>query len=159
MGTSETGDGRAEPGLARADRRGLGVSEDDARHGLVVGLVPLAEDVRGDDLALVLADVGQWPDAGDVADRPQALAGAQVGSGGVSGCSRRARDEMAASGKSVLAASGQILLAAPHPARSGRSSSFSATRLTGATGGASVPTVHIGEPLRFRASLRRMQAT
>ena len=31
-----------------------------------------------DDLALVLADVGQRPDAGDVADRPQALARAQM---------------------------------------------------------------------------------
>ncbi len=31
----------------------------------------------GDDVALVLADVGQRPDAGDVADRPQPLAGAQ----------------------------------------------------------------------------------
>src|SRR5205085_9394929 len=33
-----------------------------------------AEDVRGDDAALVLADVGQRPDAGHVADRPQPLA-------------------------------------------------------------------------------------
>ena len=37
-----------------------------------------AEDVRGDDLALVFADVGQQPDAVDVTDRPQPLAGAQV---------------------------------------------------------------------------------
>ena len=32
----------------------------------------------GDDLALVLADVGERPDPVDVADRPQALTGAQV---------------------------------------------------------------------------------
>ena len=43
-----------------------------------MGLARLAEDVGGDDPALVLADVGQRPDAGDVADRPQARAGAQV---------------------------------------------------------------------------------
>jgi len=55
-----------------------GSGEDDARHGLVVGLLRLAEDVRGDDVALVLADVGQRPDAGDVADRPQALARTQL---------------------------------------------------------------------------------
>ncbi len=49
-----------------------------ARHGLVAGLPVLADDVRGDDLALILADVGQRPQARDVADRPQALAGAQL---------------------------------------------------------------------------------
>ena len=38
----------------------------------------LAEDVRGDDLALVFADMGQQPHAGDVADGPQVLPGAQV---------------------------------------------------------------------------------
>jgi hypothetical protein len=43
-----------------------------------VGLARLAEDVRGDDAALVLADVGERPEAGDVADRPQALADAQL---------------------------------------------------------------------------------
>jgi hypothetical protein len=42
-----------------------------------VGLAWFAEDVGGDDLALVLADVRQLPDAGDVADRPQPLARAQ----------------------------------------------------------------------------------
>jgi hypothetical protein len=57
----------------------LRVGVDDGRHGLVVGRPRLAEDVGGDDLALVLADVGQRPEAGDVADRPRALAGAQVG--------------------------------------------------------------------------------
>ena len=64
--------------LGRADRRGLRVGEDDARHRVVVRLARLAEDVRGDDLALVLADVGELPDAGDVADRPQPLGRAQV---------------------------------------------------------------------------------
>ena len=48
-------------------------------NGLVVGLTGFAEDVGGDDLALVLPDVGQQPDAGDVANGPQAVAGAQVG--------------------------------------------------------------------------------
>ena len=68
----------AEARLGRADRRGLRVGEDDARHGVVVRLARLAEDVRGDDLALVLADVRQLPDAGDVADRPQPLADAEA---------------------------------------------------------------------------------
>ncbi|HET6774236.1 MAG TPA: hypothetical protein VFH36_13050 [Acidimicrobiales bacterium] len=72
------GGGGAEPGLGRADRRGLRVGEHDAGHGLVVGPPWLAEDVGGDDVALVLADVGEGPDAVDVADGPQALAGAQV---------------------------------------------------------------------------------
>ena len=36
-----------------------------------------AKNVRGDDLALVLADVGQQPHAGHVADRPQPLVRAQ----------------------------------------------------------------------------------
>ena len=38
----------------------------------------LAGDVRRDHVTLVLADVGQRPDAGDVADRPQPLARPQV---------------------------------------------------------------------------------
>ena len=59
-------------------RRRLRVGVDDARYGVVVGLALLAEDVRRDDLALVLADVGQRPDPDDVADRPEALARAQV---------------------------------------------------------------------------------
>jgi hypothetical protein len=56
----------------------LGVGEGHARHGLVVGLTRLAQDVGGLDASLVLADVRQRPDPGDVADRPQALAGAQL---------------------------------------------------------------------------------
>ena len=62
---------RAESGLARADRRRLRVGVDHPGHRVVAGLPRLAEDVGGDDLALVLADVGQRPDAGDVADRPE----------------------------------------------------------------------------------------
>ena len=73
------GRGRAEPSLACADRGGLRVGEDDTGHGLVVGLSRLAEDVGGDDVALVLADMGERPDPGHIADRPQSLAGAQVG--------------------------------------------------------------------------------
>jgi hypothetical protein len=69
----------AVPGLAGADARSLRVGVDDAWHRLVVGLAGLAEDVGGDDPALVLADVGERPDPGDVAYRPQALAGPQVG--------------------------------------------------------------------------------
>ena len=61
-----------------AHRGRLRVGVDDVRHRLVVGLARLAEDVRGDDLALVLAHVGQQPHAGDVADGPQPFTGAQV---------------------------------------------------------------------------------
>ena len=43
-----------------------------------MGLAWFAEDVRGDDLALILPDVRQLPDAGDVADRPEPLADAQL---------------------------------------------------------------------------------
>src|SRR5215207_9523547 len=38
----------------------------------------VARDVRRDHVSLVFADVGQRPDAGDVADRPEALACAHV---------------------------------------------------------------------------------
>src|SRR5260370_1442915 len=65
-------------GLGGADRGRLRVGVGHVRHGVVVGLARLAEDVRGDDLALVLAHVGQQPDAGDVTDGPQPLPGAQV---------------------------------------------------------------------------------
>jgi hypothetical protein len=43
-----------------------------ARNRIVVRLARLAEDVGGDDAALVLADVSERPDARDVADRPLA---------------------------------------------------------------------------------------
>jgi hypothetical protein len=45
------------------DRGRLRVGVDHVRHGLVAGLARLAEDVRGDDLSLVLADLGQQPRA------------------------------------------------------------------------------------------------
>ena len=54
------------------------VRVDDPRNGLVVGLSRLPEDVRGDHVALVLADVSKRPEAVDVADRPQTLRRAQV---------------------------------------------------------------------------------
>src|SRR5512132_2493754 len=64
--------------LGRADRRDLRIGEDDARDGVVVRLARLAVDVRGDDPALILADVGERPDAGHVADRPEAVAGGEA---------------------------------------------------------------------------------
>jgi hypothetical protein len=60
----------------RPDRPGRRVGVGDARNGVVVGLARRGGEVGGDDAALVLADVGQWPDAGHVADRPQPLASA-----------------------------------------------------------------------------------
>ncbi len=72
--TSASGHGRRRRAVRLADGRDLRVGEDDPRHGGVVGLAVVAEDVRRRDPALVLADVGQRPDAGDVADRPDALA-------------------------------------------------------------------------------------
>jgi hypothetical protein len=69
--------GRFEAGVGGADRAGLRVGVHHPGHGVVAGLARLAEDVRGDDLALVLADVGQQPQARGVADDPQAIGGAQ----------------------------------------------------------------------------------
>ena len=68
-----------ELGLGRAHGRGLRIGVGDARDRLVVGLAWFAEDVRGDHLALILADMGQLQDACDVSDRPQLVAGTQVG--------------------------------------------------------------------------------
>ena len=56
----------------------MGVRVHDARNGFVVGLAGFAENVGGDDLALILPYVGQQPHAGDVANGPQTIAGAQV---------------------------------------------------------------------------------
>ena len=67
-----------EGGLERPDGRGLRIGEDDAREGFVVGFARIAQDVRGDDVALVLAGCRQRPDAGDVADRPEPVAGPQL---------------------------------------------------------------------------------
>src|SRR5581483_10191328 len=62
--------------LGDADRRDLGVGEDAGRDRAVVGPDVAAREVGGRDARLVLADVGEERDAGDVADRPHALAGA-----------------------------------------------------------------------------------
>ena len=70
--------GGAERSLGRAGGGGLRVGVRDAWDRLVVGLAWLAADVRRDHLALILPDVREQPDAGDVADRPQPIAGAQV---------------------------------------------------------------------------------
>ena len=62
---------RAMSGAYGGAHRGrLRVGVDHIRHGLVVGLAGLAENVRGDDLALVLADMGEQPHAGDVPNGP-----------------------------------------------------------------------------------------
>ena len=68
--------GGAELRLGGTHGRSLGIGVGDTRDRLVVGLAWFAEDVRGDDLALILPDVRQLPDAGDVADRPEPLADA-----------------------------------------------------------------------------------
>ena len=69
--------GRAGRGaVLLADRGDLRVGEDDARNGAVVRGDVAAEDVGGRDPALVFADVGERPDPGDVADRPDAFGGA-----------------------------------------------------------------------------------
>ena len=79
LGHLGEGGGGAEGGLRGAHRRRLGVRVHDVGNGLVVGLTGFAEDVGGDDLALVLPHVGQQPHAGDVANGPQTVADAQVG--------------------------------------------------------------------------------
>src|ERR671918_594252 len=61
--------------LAQPDGRELGVREDDTRDRAVVGPGGLPENVRRRYPGLVLADVGEERDAGDVADRPHALRG------------------------------------------------------------------------------------
>ena len=68
----------AEAVVGNADRRRLRVGVGHPRDRLVVGLARLPEDVGRDDLPLVLADVGQRPEPGDVADRPEVLRHAQV---------------------------------------------------------------------------------
>src|SRR5262249_11278350 len=62
----------------RTHRCRLRVGVGDSWNGFVVRRTPVAGDVLRDDVALVFADVGQRPDAVDVADRKEALAGAQV---------------------------------------------------------------------------------
>ncbi len=76
--TPEIGAAGSEARLGGPDGRGLWIGEDDTRESFIVGFARLAQDVRGDDVGLVLAGRGQRPDAGDVADRPQPVAGAQT---------------------------------------------------------------------------------
>jgi hypothetical protein len=56
----------------------LRIGEDYPRYGLVVRFARRAKDVRRDDPGLILSDMGQLPDGIDIADRPEALARAQV---------------------------------------------------------------------------------
>src|SRR5262245_12853161 len=56
----------------------LRIRVDHSRDGVVVGPPRLPEDVRGNHIALVLADVCERPDPDDVADRPEALCGTQM---------------------------------------------------------------------------------
>ena len=53
-----------------ADRRSLRVGMHHSRNGLAASFSRFPKDVRSDHFALVLADVGQRPEAVDVADRP-----------------------------------------------------------------------------------------
>ncbi len=60
--------------MARWSRRPRGsprIGEDVARDGVIVCFLCVAADIRRADLALVVADGGQLPDAGDVANCPQ----------------------------------------------------------------------------------------
>ena len=68
-----------ERALRLADGRRLGMGEHDGRDRRVVGHRRLAQDVGRRHPALVLADVGEEPDAGDVADRPEPLTGPHRG--------------------------------------------------------------------------------
>src|SRR6201999_4507042 len=60
------------------DTRGLRIGEHHPRHGFMMGLAGFAKNVGRDNTALIFSDMGQQPDAVDVADRPQALAGTQM---------------------------------------------------------------------------------
>ena len=62
-------------GLGQPNRGDLGIGEDHARNGAVVGLRVLPEDVGDGDAGLVLGDVRERRHAVDVADRPDAFAG------------------------------------------------------------------------------------
>jgi len=68
----------AEAVVGNADRRRLRVGVGDPRDRFVVGLSRLPEDVGRHDLPLVLADVGQRPESGDIADSPEVLRHAEV---------------------------------------------------------------------------------
>ena len=70
-GTSASGTVAVSAPVGLSDGRRLGVGEHHARNGVVVRGPVASEDVRGGHAALVLAHVGERPDAGRVADRPQ----------------------------------------------------------------------------------------
>ena len=62
--------------IGQADGCDLRIGEDDPRNDAVVGPRGTAEDVCNRHSRLVLPDVGEERDAGDVADRPDAVSGA-----------------------------------------------------------------------------------
>ena len=76
--TSASRDAGGEESGAGADRRSLWIGVDRARHRFVVGFPRRPEDVRGDHITLVLADVGQRPQSSDVSDRPQTFRRSQL---------------------------------------------------------------------------------
>ena len=80
-GTRDPGRARRWPRTARRRHRPMRPAgrEDHPRHRLVVRLARPAEDVRRHDSALVLADVGELPQPGDVTDRPEPRAGRHPG--------------------------------------------------------------------------------
>ena len=61
----------------RADRCDLGIGEDGRGDRAVVGAHVLSGDVRGGDAGLVLPEMREETDPGGVADRPDAVGGAQ----------------------------------------------------------------------------------
>jgi hypothetical protein len=63
-------DRSVEARICGADGSSLRISKDDARNGVIVGLAWLAQDIRRSNFGLVLADMRQLPNAGDVAHGP-----------------------------------------------------------------------------------------
>src|SRR5215469_9115050 len=83
VGQADLGRGDVDPaqtGLVGGEPYGgdLGVGEHDPGNAVVGGGALTAQDVVGDDTALVVGDVGEQRDAGDVPERPQARAGLAV---------------------------------------------------------------------------------
>jgi hypothetical protein len=66
------------PRVTYTDRGSLRVGVGDARHRLVVRRVVLSRNVGRHHVALILAHMGERPDAVDIADGPQALARAEM---------------------------------------------------------------------------------
>src|SRR5260370_14701108 len=80
LGQADFGDGgvdAAGAGLGGGEPGGgdLGVGEHDPGDAVIGGGARAAEDVVGDDAALVVGDVGEQGDAGDIAERPHARPG------------------------------------------------------------------------------------